>query len=199
MSHVVKVDIQIKDLDALRRAAESLGLQFREGQKTYRWYGHYMGDYAMPQGVTKEQLGKCDHAIGVPGNSQAYEVGVMGNADGTYSLMWDFWQGGYGLQALVGKDCGNLIERYGIEVARSAAEAQGWYVENTAAGGLTLYLPEGGTVEVTPDGKVEANDFLGASCQTATEAIAGAMGRTQEATTKAEYFAEKAKIQLREG
>ncbi len=45
MSHVATIEIQIKDLAALKQAAKDLGLEFRENQKTYRWYGYSVGDY----------------------------------------------------------------------------------------------------------------------------------------------------------
>ncbi len=36
MSHVSKIELEIKDLEALKAACQRLGVKFREGQKTRR-------------------------------------------------------------------------------------------------------------------------------------------------------------------
>ena len=101
MSHVTTVDIEIKDLGALAEAAEQCGCELVEGVTKYKWYGRHMGDYALPAGFTKEQLGKCDHIIRVKGaDKRTYEIGVV-ERDGQYVLLFDFWQKGYGLMKKV--------------------------------------------------------------------------------------------------
>jgi len=131
MSHVTTIECEIKDLEALKAACEKAGLEFRENQKTYKWYGTHVGDYPLPEGFTKEDLGKCDHAIGVPGKKGAYEIGVVKQGD-KYTMLWDFWNGGYGLEAVAGKDCENVTDAYATEVAlkeaSAFAQAQGWSV-----------------------------------------------------------------------
>lgn len=118
MSHVTVIDIEIKDLAALRKACADLGLEFREGQTTFKWYGRQMGDYPIPDGYTKADMGKCEHAIGIPNNKDAYEVGVVKNRKtGGWHLMWDFFAGGKGLQAAVGNNCGKLTQEYAKHVA----------------------------------------------------------------------------------
>lgn len=149
MSHVAIVDIEIKDFAALARACENLGLVFNEGQKTYRWYGRSVGDYPLPTGFAASDLGKCDHAISIPGNKQAYEIGICKSREGKKSsiLMWDFWAGGHGMQAKAGKDCESLIHEYAKEVARGQvsklAKAQNWLVSedfDPATGETTIRL-----------------------------------------------------------
>lgn len=131
MSHVTTIKIEIKDLQALREAAEKIGLVFKEGQKTYKWFGRHVGDYPIPAGFTKNDLGKCSHALGVKGKSNAYEIGVV-EKDGIYLLMWDFWSGGYGLEAIAGKNCKNLTQAYtqavALKEAKKFAQAEGWSV-----------------------------------------------------------------------
>ena len=103
MSHIVEVELVIQHLDLLEKAAEYLGLEWRD-QRTYRWYGRSVGDYPLPEGVTEDDLGKCEFAIGVPGNKKAYEVGVVKRKDGKgYSLQMDFFAGGFGLCDFVGE------------------------------------------------------------------------------------------------
>jgi hypothetical protein len=104
MSHIVEIKLLINDLAALKAAvAADPRLEWRE-KKTYNWYGRSVGDYPLPEGITKEDLGKCDFAIGVKDNPEAYEVGVIKKKDGTgYTLMGDFYKGGYGLCEVVGE------------------------------------------------------------------------------------------------
>ena len=35
MSHVANVEVEVQDLEILKRACDTLGLEFREGQKTW--------------------------------------------------------------------------------------------------------------------------------------------------------------------
>ena len=57
MSHVTVIAVELKDLDALKAVCAALGLEFRENQKTYRWYGRHVGDFPIPEGLTKADLG----------------------------------------------------------------------------------------------------------------------------------------------
>jgi hypothetical protein len=129
MSHVTVIAVELKDLDALKAVCAALGLELRENQKTYRWYGHHVGDYPIPEGFTKADLGKCDHAIAVKGNRDAYEVGLVKRGD-AFIPLWDFWQGGYGLREKIGEGGSTLISAYTKEVAvrkaRQFAKSKGW-------------------------------------------------------------------------
>jgi hypothetical protein len=129
MSHVTVIAVELKDLDALGAICAALGLEFRENQKTYRWYGQHVGDYPVPSGFAKADLGKCDHAIAVKGNRNAYEVGLVKRGD-AFIPLWDFWQGGYGLREKIGEDGSTLISAYTREVAvrkaRQFAKSKGW-------------------------------------------------------------------------
>lgn len=128
MSHVAKVDIEVKDLAALKNACSALGLELVEGQKQYRWFGRSVGDYPLPAGFTKDDLGKCDHAIRIPGNARAYEIGVVARKDGKagFHLLWDSWLGGYGMQNRVGQGCKTLKQHYGVQVAIRQVQKQGY-------------------------------------------------------------------------
>ena len=130
MSHVTTITIEIRDLDAVREICKDLGLEFKENQKTYRWYGRHIGDYPLPEGISKSQLGRCDHALAVKGaGRETYEVGLVKQGD-KWVPLWDFWQGGYGLEACVGKGGKKLIAAYsravGIKNARAFAKAKGF-------------------------------------------------------------------------
>lgn len=129
MSHVTVIQIELKDLDALKAVCEQLGLEFREYQQTYRWYGTHIGDYPLPGGFSKRDLGKCDHALAVKNSPSSYEVGLVKRGD-VYVPLWDFWQGGYGLRDRIGEGGDKLIAAYTKEVAvrkaRQFAKSKGW-------------------------------------------------------------------------
>jgi hypothetical protein len=129
------MEIVVKDLECLKKAAAECGLEFVEGQKTHRWYGRWMDDYsqgdaAYKNGVKPEDYGKCEHAIRVPNNNQAYEVGVVKNPAGAgYLLVADFWSGGKGLEALAGTNCQKIAQAYGVQVTQKTMRGMGFTTE----------------------------------------------------------------------
>ena len=126
MSHVTLMDVEINDLEALKKAAANCGLEFVE-QKTFKWYGYHVGDYPLPPGFTKADMGKCEYALRIPGNKDAYEVGIARRRDGKpgYVPLWDFWGGGFGLEERVGKEGLRLMDEYAAEVAIAELELAG--------------------------------------------------------------------------
>lgn len=133
MSHVSEIEVEIKDLSALKAACEDLGLELIEGQKTYKWFGRSVGDYPLPTGVKNSDLGKCEHAIRIPKNSQAYEIGVVRSKTNpkAYNLLWDFWQGGFGMRDKVGDGATKLIDHYGANVAKKQLKRQGYRISQS--------------------------------------------------------------------
>lgn len=137
MSHVATIEIEVKDLDALAEAAKACGLVLNRGQKTYRWYGRWVNDYsaadaAYRHDIKPEDYGKCEHAISVPGNAKAYEIGVVRKANGSFGLVWDFFAGGHGLMekcSIDGKAAGKLVQEYSTAVAVKKAKQQGFAVQ----------------------------------------------------------------------
>lgn len=131
MSHVAIIEAEITSLPDLKAAAERIGCELVEGQKNYRWYGRHVGDYPLPKGFTKEDLGKCEHAIRLKNaTGQTYEIGVVARRDGKpgYTLLWDFYAGGYGLEKVVGKDANELVKSYAASAAIRAAKKLGYKV-----------------------------------------------------------------------
>jgi hypothetical protein len=145
MSHVAKIEVEIKDLEALRSAAASLGLELVDRQTTYRWYGRRVGDTKLPDGFTAAELGTCEHALRVVGEPSAYEIGIVARRDGGagYTLLWDSWNGGYGLVEKVGAGAALLKQAYGVAVATRVALRAGYRVVGTmtrADGNVELKL-----------------------------------------------------------
>lgn len=121
MSHIARIELEINDLQTLKRACEKLGLQFIENQTTYKWYGSWVGDTPLPDGITIQDLGKCDHAVKVPGAS--YEIGVV-RKESKYILLWDFYRPG-GLERKLGRNAGRLKQSYTLERVRKEARLKG--------------------------------------------------------------------------
>ena len=123
MSHISKIELEIKSLDALIRACERLGFEFVKDQKTYHWYGRWVGDSPLPEGIATEQLGICDHAIRVPGCT--YEIGVV-KRNSSYTLLWDSWE--TALRLKIGLDAGVLRQAYTVEAVKQDAKLNGYRV-----------------------------------------------------------------------
>lgn len=104
-------------------------------------------------------------------------------------LTFDDYHGSWGDR----NDITRLTERYAIQAAKSAADAQGWMNE-PIDGGLLIYHPDGGTLTVKRDGTVDASNFIGTGCTGASAAIEAAMGVRQEEHLKDAYFAERAHV-----
>jgi len=183
MSHVVSVDVQLTDLDAIAKAADACGLIFSKSS-TYKWFGRHMGDYPLPAGFTASDLGKCDYKLSMKG--VGYEVGLV-RRDGKYTMLFDFW-GSTGRklkQHLGGEDAAKFVAEYGFAAAQNAAQSLGWMTERTAEG-LKVYHPGGGYLTVNDASQVEAFGFMGNGCTNATNELAAAMGSVNSQFAKPE-------------
>jgi hypothetical protein len=142
MSHMATISLTVTDLEALDEACKMLGLELARGVKQYKWYGRFMGDSPLPEGIAVEELGHCDHVIRIPGNSQAYQVGVTRSKTNPkeFILLYDWWMNGYGLVDKIGKDAGLLKQSYAIARAKKHLIKQGKKVKITkkANGNLEL-------------------------------------------------------------
>jgi hypothetical protein len=129
VSNIATIELEIKDLAAAKRAATRLGLEFREGQRTFRQHTTHGAGQA------------CDHAIAVLGNPQAYEIGVIAKKGGTYELKYDYYGGGRGLMEKVSsgsmRDIDKYRQAYAVEVAIAEVRRLGYrYRETTDASGV---------------------------------------------------------------
>lgn len=171
MSHTVTVRVEYRDLDALAAAVVTLGGKVL-GQAAHRLYeGSVYGWGAQ-----------------LPG----WRYPIVLGEDGV--LAYDDYEGRWGdVQALT-----RLRERYAIEAARRAAEAQGWIAQDQPDGSLLIYHPDGGTLTVSSSGEVAADGFVGGGCIEAAQPIEQALGRPSERSLRPEYWAERAKVALPE-
>ena len=137
MSHISKIELVVNDLAALKEACQNLGFEFREGQRTYTWYGRLVGRFALPEGLTESDLGKCDHAIRIPGAT--YEVGIV-KKEQNYLLLWDEWDKG-GLRAKLGHNAGILKQAYALSrVKREARKKNYRFAQKKIPNGIRLTL-----------------------------------------------------------
>lgn len=138
MSHVATVEIEVKDIAAIKAACEELGLVFHEGKETFKWYGRWVNDYsandaAYKHGIDPKDYGKCKHAIGVKGNSNAYEIGLVEKTDGSgFALIYDNWGSqGAALEKVAGKGLGLLTQGYVKQVAKKHMLMKGYSMGST--------------------------------------------------------------------
>ncbi len=133
MSHISKIEVEIQSLEDLKAACEQLGFQFRENQKTHKWYGTNKES----ENNTEIDLGKCDHAIKVPGAK--YEIGIV-KKDKHYNLLWDSYYTG-GLEEKIGKDAGILKQAYSVQRIKREARIKGYRVtQKKVTNGIRLVL-----------------------------------------------------------
>lgn len=138
MSHVSKIEIEINDLHCLKQACQRIGLEFRENQRSYVWYGRLVNpqNTPLPEGITEKDLGKCHHAIHIPNAS--YEIGIV--QQGTkFIMLADYWDSK--LSVAIGKDGGKLKQAYTITKTLQEARRRNYRViEQKTATGIRLIL-----------------------------------------------------------
>ena len=109
MSHISKIELEVKDLMVLRQACNRLSLEFAENQTTFKWFGR--------------EAVQCDHAIRVPGAD--YEIGIV-RRNGGYELECDFFDPG--VERAIGKNGGFLKQAYAVEKVKLEARRKGYHV-----------------------------------------------------------------------
>jgi hypothetical protein len=114
-----------------------MGFEFMENQTTYKWFGRWVGDTPLPDGMKQEDLGRCTHAIRVP--DAVYEIGVL-QTGSKYQLLWDYWDGG-GLEKQIGKNAGKLKQAYTLERIRKESRLKGYMVsQSRSSNGIRMVL-----------------------------------------------------------
>jgi len=121
MSHISKIELEVKDLGVLSQACTRLGLQLIRNQETFKWYG---------------KDAQCEHAIKLPGAS--YEIGVL-KKSGRYELQCDFYD--RNIEKAIGRQGGLLKQAYAIEKAKIEARRKGYSVlEKRTDTGIRLHV-----------------------------------------------------------
>lgn len=141
MSHVVSIKTVLTDIEAIKRTCKELGLTFKENQKTYAWWGSSVGDYPLPEGFTKEQLGHCEHAIGIPGTT--WEIGLaQPTGQKGLRMLFDFFgsKGTPILQAVGGQNADKFTQLYAVHKATLEAKKRGLTVTRKAGANGSINL-----------------------------------------------------------
>jgi hypothetical protein len=102
------------DLNCLLKAIE-MARCVKKDTNEYAWWGHHVGDYPIPKGMRKEDLGKnAEFVIALNDEAKAevaklyggsvYEVGVVAdpNNPGCWTVIYDFYGGGRGIDKILG-------------------------------------------------------------------------------------------------
>lgn len=135
MSHIVTVDMKnVTDLEALAAAAPHFGMELVRDVKNYKWWGHSVGDYPIPEGFTESDLGKCDHVLRVKNNPNAYEIGVVKAKNGRpgYQLIYDFYgDKGRAVKNCVGAKGEKLKSAYEVSYTQRHWQRKGCRVTTT--------------------------------------------------------------------
>jgi hypothetical protein len=125
MSHFTTITTQIKDIEALRETCTELGLELLQNAEA-RGYGN------------AQQRG--DFVIRLKG---PYDVALNRQPDGSYGLTTDWWEGH--AEKEVGKECGKLLQLYGVYKATREARKKGLTVQRATLknGAIKLTLTGG--------------------------------------------------------
>ncbi len=121
MSHISKIELEVKDLGVLSQACTRLGIELIRGQKHFKWYG---------------KTASCDHAIKVPGAK--YEIGVI-KQKGRYDLSCDFYD--RTIEKVIGRQAGLLKQAYAVAKTKIEARKKGYSVlEQNTDTGVRLHI-----------------------------------------------------------
>jgi hypothetical protein len=164
-SHTVKIKVEYKDPDTLKKACENLGWKWL-GLRTHSLYStEATGHGFLPEG---------------------WEYPAVLDAAG--EMHFDTFNGAWGDP----KQLERLKSEYAIATAQQAAEELGWQSERTESG-LVVYHPEAGVLTISKEGICETTGFTGSNCHSAREQLGLlADGAIQN---KPEYSAVAAQVQ----
>jgi hypothetical protein len=121
MSHISKIELEVKDLAVLSHACTQLGLELIRGKNRFKWYG---------------KNAPCDHVIKVPG--AAYEIGVVKDKH-HYELNCDYYDSG--IEQVLGRQGGRLKQAYAVAKTKIEAARKGYSVlEKNTDTGIRLHI-----------------------------------------------------------
>lgn len=124
MSHFTTIQTQIKDIEALRRAAQEMGLSILQN--------------AQARGYDGNQI-KGDYVVVLKG---PYDIALNKQPGGSFGLTADLWQGH--VEAEVGPKYGRLLQLYGVHKAMLEARKKGHLVRRSQQENGAIKLTIGG-------------------------------------------------------
>lgn len=170
MSHIVKCKTELKDLQTVIDVAKDLGAEII-GNGKHRVYSTDVEGFA----------------VKLPG----WNFPIVINQE-SGEISYDNYNGHWGDI----KKLETFKERYVQKVVEKKADELGWLHEREG-NVLKIYYPKGGTISVSPDGKIETEGFIGGTCETASSAIEQALGARVEQTLKHEHQVNEGIVQIK--
>jgi len=135
VSHVAVVDVEIKSLDDLAKACKALGLEYDREATKWVWFGSWYNDFsradaAFKHGIAPERYGKADAGvIKIPGATYSIGVYAISGQPGKYTLVYDNWQGGKGIEKVLGAGLPKLRQEYAAQVSQRKMQQAGFQVQ----------------------------------------------------------------------
>ena len=122
MSHFTKINVEIRDVEALKSACRELGLTVEQNAQARGYYRNTI---------------KGDHVIRLNG---PYDVALQRRPEGGYEMQADLWQGH--VERELGRDFGRLRQLYGTHKAMREARRKGMTVRrrNLPNGNIRLNI-----------------------------------------------------------
>ncbi len=105
MSHFTEIKTQIRDIGALDLTCQEMGLTLLQNAEARGYY---------------ENKTRGDYVIQLKG---PYDIALTKQADGTFGLTADLWQGH--IEKEVGQGYGKLLQLYGLHKATMEARKKG--------------------------------------------------------------------------
>lgn len=180
MSHFTSIGTKITDLEALKNSLSQMGLKLEHNQTCRYWAGNRV----------KENVAK------LPG---PYDVAFEQNADGTYSIVADFYNGH--VERSIGPNGSKLIKGYAMEKIKIEARRRNYSIHVFPNGKIKIYDPtdsSGAYIEATieENGNVtfKAKGFQGSNCMKFAN-LEASLGEVSKRRMTDEYYqGEKAMI-----
>lgn len=109
------MSLSVDSLDVLAKAAKALGCELVQDETKCRAY-------------YRDSVKGCRHIIKVPGAK--YDIAVVPHATqpGRWSLAYDNWHMGEGIESVCGAGLGKLNQRYGAERSKRQMRREGFSV-----------------------------------------------------------------------
>lgn len=114
MSHITEVKTEVKDINLLSQAARECGCELVPATE----FKYYRGQKSPCEFLIRDQEGKAE-----------YEIGIVRDEKGGYSLKLDNFENMGGLADKVGYSANTLLQKYGINVAQKALRSQGYAIQ----------------------------------------------------------------------
>lgn len=168
ISHTTTVDIKFKNKEAVVKAATLLNATIL-GEGTHRLFS--------------------SNETGLALKLPSWHYPMVIHQDGT--VAFDNYNGAWGNI----KDLDRFKELYATEAVKAQCDVEGWYYEqNPQTLELTIHHPDGGIINVSPQGTVEASNFVGSACDTATAKLEEVIGTRLESVRKPDYNLTQLKV-----